>query len=141
MSSYVQHAHSTLAQLAADGADGVRIADGIIAIWENFDAALSPIIGKRGFSALFKRSLLLTGATHTSLTRAFTDADTVDSLAALRAMLEKQTSADAIAANGALLQTFLDLLNKLIGESLTERLLQPEQGNPSGDSPAREKSP
>ncbi len=139
MLSYVQHAHSSLVQLVADGADAGRIADRAVAMWRDVDAALSPIIGQRGVAALFKRSLLLTGA-HTSLVTALDDVDTLSNFAALRATLGQLSSANAIAMNGALLQKFCDLLINLIGESLTERLLQSVQDNPSSDGAVREKS-
>jgi hypothetical protein len=140
MLSYVKHAHTSLAQLAADGADAPRIADRAVAIWRDIDAALSPIIGPRGVAALFKRSLLLTGTAHTSLVTAHDGADTLGDFAALRAILEQQSSANAIATNGALLQKFSDLLSNLIGESLTERLFHSVQDNLSSDGAMREKS-
>jgi hypothetical protein len=133
MLSYVRHAHSSLAQLAADGADAPRIADSAVAMWRDIDAALSPIIGQRGVAALFKRSLLLIDPAPTSLVTAHDNADTLGDFAALRAALEQQSSANAIATNGALLQKFFDLLINLIGESLTERLLHSARDNPSSD--------
>jgi hypothetical protein len=48
----------------------------------------------------------------------------------LRTTLKQQSVATAIAINGALLQQFIDLLTALIGESLTERLLQSVLDNP-----------
>ena len=54
--------------------------------------------------------------------------------AALRSVLSQQRSAQVVAANGALLQTFYDLLSSLIGVSLTERLLRSVRNNP--DAPA-----
>jgi hypothetical protein len=109
-------------------------------MWRDIDAALSPIIGPRGVAALFKRSLLLTGMAHTSLVTAHDDADTLGNFAALRATLEQQSSANAIATNDALLQKFFDLLSNLIGESLTERLFHSVQDNLSSDGAVREKS-
>jgi hypothetical protein len=140
MPSFVQFAHSRLAQLAADGADIPRIIDRAVAMWRDIEVALKPIIGRRGVAALFKRSLFLTGAGHASLLATLDDVDAVDSVAALRATLEQQPGAAAIATNDALLQAFSDLLINLIGESLTERLLQPVQDNPSSDSALREES-
>ena len=140
MPSFVQYAHARLAQLAADGAEAPRIADSAVAMWRDINAALTPIIGQRGVAALFKRSLFLTGAAHASLAATLDDVDALGSVVALRATLEQQSSAAAIATNGALLQTFSDLLINLIGESLTERLLQPVQDNPSSDSTMREES-
>jgi hypothetical protein len=55
-------------------------------------------------------------ASHTSL------AEPID-FAALQPTLLRQTRANVVAANGALLEKFLEQLASLIGESLTERLL------------------
>lgn len=137
-------AHSTLADLAhlvANGADSTRIAARASAVWSLVEAALAPIIGHRGFAALFKRSLLLASAAHVPLAGVVDKAGTPECLIALRTALEQQSSANAVAAHGALLQTFCDLLSVLIGESLTERLLQPVQDHLSSDGTARERSP
>ena len=109
-------------------------------MWRDVDAALSPIIGQRGVAALFKRSLVLIDPAHISLVTAHDDLDALGDFAALRATLEQQSSANAIATNGALLQKFSDLLINLIGESLAERLLHSVWDNPSSDGAVREKS-
>lgn len=124
MASFIEQTHLSLTQLAADGADGQRIADRAVATWRDIDAALSPIIGRRGVAALFKRSVLLAVPRQASLVSADENVDAPGDFAALRAALSAQTAADAIATNGALLKTFVDLLTNLIGVSLTERLLQ-----------------
>lgn len=141
MPSFIHRAHADFAHLAANGADSARIAEMAFALWGRVQSALAPIIGQRGFAALFKRSLLLASAAHGPLADVAAAADSPDSLAALRATLAGQSSTNAVAAHGALLQTFCDLLAGLIGESLTERLLQPVQDNPTSDSTAREQSP
>lgn len=138
MASYLQRFHSDLARLAGEGADASRIAERAVTTWGNIFAALVPIIGTRGVAALFKRSLLLTGVVHTSLVRLLDDPDAPGNFDALRATLEQQSSANAIALNGALLQSFSELLINLIGESLTERLLQAVPDYPSSDNPVRE---
>jgi len=131
MPSFVEHTCSSLTQLAADGADAQRIADRAVAVWRELDAALSPIIGRRGVVALFKRSLVLTVQGHSSLAAAHDDMDALGDFDALRVTLEQQSSAAAIAMSGALLQKFVGLLTNLIGASLTERLLQSVRDNPS----------
>lgn len=141
MPSFSHRAHAQFADLAANGADSASIADQAFAMWTRVEAALAPIIGQRGFAALFKRSMLLASAAYTPLAEVAAEADTPGCLTALRARLSEQSSASAVAAHGALLQTFCDLLAGLIGESLTERLLRPVQDNPSSDSTAREQSP
>jgi hypothetical protein len=131
MASFTAYTHSSLAQFAAEGADAQRIAEHAVATWRDLDAALSPIIGRGGVAALFKRSLLLAVPAHPSLVAASQDVNAPGDFVNLRDALAGQTVADAIAANGAVLQTFVDLLATLIGESLTERLLQSVRDNPS----------
>ncbi|HEY6645151.1 hypothetical protein [Povalibacter sp.] len=140
MPNYVQHARSSLTQLAATGADARRIADRAVSMWSDVDAALSPIIGHRGVTALLRRSLLLTVPTHTALLTAHADVDAPSDFGALRATLERQSSETAIATNDALLQKFVDLLTNLIGESLTERLLRSVPDTPSSDGAVQETS-
>lgn len=124
MPSFTEHAHAGLTRLATGGADAPQIADCAVAVWQDLDAALSPIIGRRGVAALFKRSVLLTSPVHPSLVAPHWDVDTGSDFDLLRTALALQPVADSIATNGALLQQFVELLSTLIGESLTERLLQ-----------------
>lgn len=140
MSSFTDHTHASLTQLAADGADALRIADSAVAVWRELDSALSPIIGQRGVAALFKRSLLLTVPEHTSLVAEHWEAQTEGDFESLRASLKRQSVSNAIATNGALLQQFVDLLTTLIGESLTERLLQSVLDNHPGHGAVQELS-
>lgn len=86
---------------------------------------LAPIIGHRGVAALFGRSLHLARPDHPWLTASHeTLAEPMD-FAALQSILSQQSSAKVVAANGALLQKFVEQLNHLIGGSLTARLLRP----------------
>jgi hypothetical protein len=118
----------------------LRIADSAVAVWRELDATLSPIIGRRGVAALFKRSLLLTAPAHTSLVAAHWVVETEGDFDSLRTALKQQAVPNAIATNGALLQQFVDLLTTLIGESLTERLLQSVLDNPPRHGAVQEPS-
>jgi hypothetical protein len=140
MPSFAEHTHESLTQFATDGADALIIADRALAVWRQLDATLSPIIGRRGVAALFKRSLLLTAPAHTSLVAAHWDVETDGDFESLRASLRQLSVANAIATNGALLQQFVDLLTTLIGESLTERLLQSVIDNPPRHGAVQEPS-
>ncbi len=113
------------------GADALRIAETAVSIWVDIGMALSPIIGQPGVAALLKRSIYLTRSAHPCLETVLEDKAQPDELLALQGVLAHQTSATAVAANVALLQTFQDLLTSLIGLSLTERLLLPVWGKPS----------
>ncbi len=117
-------------QTAAES-DAVRVASLASAIWNDAATALSPIIGRHGVDALFKRSIYLTRSAHPLLTSVFEDKSQSDAFAHLQALLARQTSAAAVAANITLLQNFQDLLTTLIGLSLTERLLRPVWDKPS----------
>jgi hypothetical protein len=142
MPSEPQGLQSILAQLAAQDADAVRIADSAVAIWLRIDAALSPIIGRGGVAALYERSLYLTRTAHPWLLaaheRAPADGRFVE---ALRAVLSEPTRADAAVGIGALLQNFHDLLTSLIGGELTERLLQSVWDHPSSGPAVRDITP
>jgi hypothetical protein len=119
-----ENIQSSLSKRAAAGWDSGSIAASIVSVWRDIDAALAPIIGQRGVAALFRRTLHLIRHEYPWLTAAHESmADTVD-LVALQSTLSQRTSANAVAANGALLQRFLEQLASLIGESLTERLLR-----------------
>ncbi|MEO8298963.1 MAG: hypothetical protein ABI574_14265, partial [Burkholderiales bacterium] len=116
-------------------ADAAQIAAATTAIWQEIDAALTPILGRRGVAALYQRSLSLGTARHPWLTgQPVGSAATLD-LGALKLDLAQQTSADAAAGSSTLLLTFHGLLTSLVGASLTERLLR-SVWTPSSSGPA-----
>ena len=112
------------------------VAQSALATWSRIDEALSPIIGIRGVAGLYKRSLSLTRGAHPALTAVFEGVIAPGDYSTLQQALAQQSGPVAIAASGALLQTFNDLLTKLIGLSLTERLLRPVLDNPSSSGNA-----
>ena len=115
---------SGLSKRAAAGWDTESIAALVVSMWNDIHAALVPIIGHRGVAALFHRTLHLVRHDYPWLTASQASlADPID-FAALQPALLRQSLANVIAANGALLEKFLEQLASLIGESLTERLLQ-----------------
>lgn len=114
----------SLAQLAAKGADATRLASAIVSTWIHIESVLMPVVGKRGFAALYARSLHMACAGHDWLTPADEAADdTVMNLTLLKTALLQQDSASAATGGGAHLQAFYELLGSLIGPSLTERML------------------
>jgi len=116
-------------RLEEDGADVQRIALETRRAWERVDAALSPIVGKAGVSALFNRSLYL--VLHRYAFLAAVDSDASSGFGSLEVVLSGQTPALACSAGQALLEQFQAVLTKLIGIALTERLLQPVREDPS----------
>ena len=128
--------HAALAQLAAAGVDATQIADLAVLTWRDVDAALSPIVGQRGVAALYKRSLYLTKAEHPCLAPVYEGELEPGEFSTLQLALSQQTSADAAAANSALLHTLHALLAKLIGAALTDQLLRTVADSPDFDNPA-----
>lgn len=101
------------------------VATAAVAVWRDVSGVMSPIIGNSGFAALFKRSVYLASSTWPALAGATERAPDTAPFSALHDVLAQLSSADAARANGALLQTFQEVLDTLIGVPLTARLLQP----------------
>ncbi len=116
---------ASLSKLAADGADAGRVPRRAATTWRAIDAALSPIIGPRGVTALYRRSLHLARTANPALGSVYDGELIPGDYAGLETVLSGLTTPDATVANAALLDTFYDLLVKLIGESLAEQLLRP----------------
>lgn len=135
------HIDKNLGPLAASGADAGQIAQAAVVSWTAVDRALSPIIGSRGMAALYKRSLHLAIAEHPWLAAAYEGALQPGDFASLRSALSQQTATIAAAAHDAMLQIFEDLLNNLIGRSLTQRLLQTVWDHPSSGDAVQDNSP
>jgi hypothetical protein len=109
----------------ARGANSMQVAKTACEVWRQIDASLSPIIGHRGVAALYRRSVQLLRQDHPSLAVLDLEAPFVDVLAELQHASAGQSSRGAAEMNAALLETFRDVLTKLIGASLAERLLRP----------------
>jgi hypothetical protein len=125
MKIYATGKQAALMRSASNGAGPRGIADSAEAIWLDVASALTPIIGPRGVSALYRRSLHLVHAEYPWLE--IVDGDELEHglFTGLGSALARQAAPDAAAANGALLEAFYNLLANLIGEPLTMRLLQP----------------
>lgn len=116
---------SLLAQRAAPNADAAHIAEAMVAIWQDIDVALRPMLGQQGVVALYKRSIYLTGKSHPWLTELHDRAAAAMNLDELREAVAHKDNAVALEGSDAMLQTFHELLASLLGSSLTERLLRP----------------
>jgi hypothetical protein len=116
---------ATFVQAMAKQPHAAAVATAAVAVWRDVSGALSPIIGHSGFAALFKRSVHLASGACPDLARATEQTADVATFSALHDVLAQLSSAEAARANGALLQTFQDVLDTLIGAPLTARLLQP----------------
>ncbi len=115
---------AALAQHAGRSADASRVADTMVSVWQDVEAALSPVLGRRGVAALYERSLFLAAATHPWLAGMHEGVRATIDFAALKTLLTKQTHAEAAAGSGSLLHAFRELLGSLIGPALAERLLR-----------------
>ena len=142
MQTDTRHVREVTTQpMAADGPDAMQPVAVAMSLWHNLHQTLSPIIGQRGVAALFKRSFYLTRDAHPCLAAACDRPDCPDALEALRTALLAQTDATAVAAHSAMLHTFENLLNTLIGPSLTERLLRPVLNQPSSGPAVQDTTP
>lgn len=128
----------TLAQDAENCVDAAQVADKIVLSLREIEDALSPVIGKGGVAALFRRSLYLTGRSYPLLAGIHAgDALAIDS-AALKSELAQQSRATATEFGVALLQTLDEVMTNLVGSSLTERLLGSVWSNLSIKTPAQD---
>ncbi len=113
-----------LANRVGAQASASQIADAVLAIWQEVDDALTPIIGPRGVAALYYRSLHLSGEAHPWLVIKHDIVQPAVNPTIFTSILARQESTAAAAAGSAFLHTFHDLLASLIGPALTERLLR-----------------
>jgi hypothetical protein len=132
---------AALAQRIGPLTDAASVTEAIAAIWQEIEAALSPIIGRRGLAALYKRSLNLASGTHPWLALGNDGVPNAIDLAPLKASLAQRSSSDAAAAASTLFHTFEALLTSLVGASLTERLLRSVLDSSSSGSPAQDTTP
>ena len=131
----------TLSPLASGGADARQVADASVVIWGAVDRALSPVIGQRGSAALYQRSLHLVRVDYPWLAALYESAAQPRDFDALHAALVQQTAGHAAAAHDHVLQTFLEMLADLIGQSLTERLLKSAWDSPSSGNAVQDTLP
>jgi hypothetical protein len=132
---------ASLAHRVGPNADPASIAEAIVSILQDIDAALTPIIGQQGAVALLRRSLRLSVQTHSRLSGTYDGVQAAPDLSDLKALLIEQTEADALFFGEVLLTTFYTLLTTLIGPSLTARLLRDVWEPSLSDTPSQEQSP
>ncbi|MDR3673242.1 MAG: hypothetical protein P4L36_20520 [Holophaga sp.] len=103
-------------------AQGGGAPEAAIGLWRRVAACLAPVLGRRGVDALFSRALHVAARFCPWLAM---EGEAAAPLAGFRARLEACDPAAAQEASLTLLTTFTDLLETLIGSSLTDRLLAP----------------
>lgn len=131
-----------LTRRVAEDADSRQIADAIGALWTDIEAALQPIVGRRGVAALFTRTLHVASARYPWLAplKASGDEATAD-LAQLTALFATQPPALCKDAGNAMFVSFRDLLVTLIGAPLSERLLHTAWSTSSSAASAQDPTP
>lgn len=97
-------------------------------LWERLAAALTLIIGVRGFSSLFLRSLSEASAQFAWLESQSLKAGS-EGLHLLTTILQTRVPAEGQAANAAILKVFIDTLIVLIGEPVVNNILCSAWGN------------
>lgn len=112
-----------LMQRVESGADSAGLADEVIGVWRQIEDVLTPILGRRGTTVLYKRALSLIGSDVPWLAVVNQQSLTEMDLDALRIACAAQP-ASAVADGGrAFFKSFYDLLSSLIGAPLTAQLL------------------
>ncbi|WP_237749276.1 hypothetical protein [Pseudomonas rhizosphaerae] len=109
--------------------DRSQVASAIISMFEDINAALTPIIGPKGVAALYRRSLFLCMSTHPIYADRYKGLAVAMNLTEFRSILSEQEKTDAVCFSEQLLKTFYELLATLIGRSLAARLLLDVWGN------------
>lgn len=132
---------ASLAQRVGPDADTARIAQAIVSTLQAIDAALTPIIGQQGVTALYRRSLHLCATRHPRVAHLSERVQTSLDLKALDSVLVTESEADALLFGEVMLTTFYELLTTLIGPSLTARLLRDVWTPSLSDTSAQENSP
>ena len=126
------------ARRSAAHPDVQKMADIVISIWKDIDNALAPIIGQRGVTALFKRSLHLARAEYPMLLPIHELVIIPGEFIAIRTLLSPLTAEEAIEVHNDLLNIFYGLLTSFIGASLTQRLLHSVFDTPSDGDAAQD---
>lgn len=129
-----------LSQLAAEAARADRIAAVAAERMHAIHQALAPIIGERGVSALYRRSLLLAARSTSWEGFAQGPAEAGDDYSALQSAIGQQSDALALDIAQALFSHLYTVLVSLIGAALTQRLLHP-MFDPSANGQAVQETP
>jgi hypothetical protein len=114
---------TTLEERSRNLPEAAAVAEATAKTWRLVEAQLAPVIGAHGLDVLFRHALHHATLAYPWLATVVDRGGSASPLPSLMACLAAQTSAAAAEAAQALLFTFTELLARLVGESLTERLL------------------
>jgi len=121
---------TTLQERARNLPDARATSEATGNIWRLVEAQLVPVIGAHGLDVLFRHALHQTTGAYPWLTAVVDRGGSAGPLPSLMACLTAQQAASAAEAAQALLFNFTEMLSRLVGESLTERLLAPVWAQP-----------
>jgi hypothetical protein len=130
---------AALLRRAAGSAE--ELAAAVSQSWTRIDHELAPIIGAAGVAAMYRRSLHLCAASHPVLAGAIEPTRRQLDAAPLHAVLTGLEAPALAAVSADLLQTFRELLARMLGPSLTDRLLRSIWDDFSGGSTAEDPLP
>lgn len=131
-----QSIHDAFATLP--GTDGELVSARAVTLWEHIAREFEPLIGAGSVNLIFARCVELNKSAFPWLRPVMQPHLAIGLFADLKADLLQQTPTEAVDACRALLTTFAELLDALIGEHLTSLFLRPvlECSAPS-DAPRR----
>lgn len=116
---------ATLGHLMGEGATASRIADAVVAVCQDIEKSLVPIVGYGGVAALYLRSLYLARMAHAWIDCPLAASMPRADFSSFRILAAQQTEEDALAGGREVLETFSQLLVSLIGFPLSQQLLEP----------------
>ena len=111
---------------------GVSVADVSVSLWIRLAAELVLLIGDGGFLPLYRRSVQLSAANFPWLQPASEEVPLesgITRFAGLKKIIDGQDADEAGQASAFLLNTFIDMLARLIGETLTIGILRSAWAN------------
>lgn len=115
---------AVVAKRLVAGDSSSQVAASVVRACEQLTSHLARLVGEIGSRTLVARSVFLTSARFPWLANTFSATASADEpWAALRAAMELQAPDTAREAFAGLLSTFIELLERLIGEGLVARLL------------------
>lgn len=113
---------SLLGQLAA--IHGPALVDDITLAWLKVVRKFAPLIGANSVLLIFERSLEQNVATYPWLPDVIVPSQPETAVERLRVSMAARPADDVLAAHGAILTTFIDLMTTLIGARLTVQFLR-----------------
>lgn len=98
--------------------------DVFVSQWRRIESFLGTVVGQRGATALYGRCVHFAAVQHPWLRPLEDTSVEVIDLDAFRAVLARQTFDEVADAGDLLLETLYDIMQRFIGQPLTNRLLE-----------------